>query len=215
MPLEHQLPAKPLVSKIGGILLANLFPRDTAAIAVLDSPGSCTFQQKHMRGKIFGPRGSPTVSGGFSRHDERSKNTKCQSALIFVRPHRVPREYRSPCQRTATPLMLEAQRPTHQRLKSLTARTRTRSENRMARSLRGHGSDEADGRLPADTAIQSLHAWSFPQRSFGVRLGRDPTTTRSFEWESERRNWHERGRVWVAAQRDGLFRFELHSVRCS
>src|SRR5215467_12521190 len=100
----------------------------------------------------------------------------------LVRPHRAPREYRSPCQRISTPLSHVAQRPTHRRLQSLMARIRTMSRSRMARSLQGHGSDEAYGQLPADTVGQSLRAWSFPQKSFGVRLGRDPTTTRSCEW---------------------------------
>src|SRR5215813_537046 len=76
----------------------------------------------------------------------------------------------------------EAQRPTHRRLESLMARTRTMSRNRMARSLQGHGNDAADGRLPADTAAPLLHAWNSPQKPVGVRLGRDPTTTRSCEW---------------------------------
>src|SRR5262249_48795828 len=95
---------------------------------------------------------------------------------------RAPREHRSPCQHTSTLLRHEAQRPTHRRLESLMARIRTTSRNRMARSLQGHGNDAADGRLQVDTVVPSLRAWSFPQRSFGVRLERDPTTTRSCEW---------------------------------
>src|SRR5262245_10630894 len=95
---------------------------------------------------------------------------------------RAPREHRSPCQHTSTLLRHEAQRPTHRRLESLMARTRTMSRNRMARSLQGHGNDAADGRLPADTAAPLLHAWNSPQKPFGVRLGREPTTTRACEW---------------------------------
>jgi hypothetical protein len=47
----------------------------------------------------------------------------------------------------------------------------------------GRGSDEAVGRLPEGTVIRSLRAWNSPQRSFGVRLGLNPTTKRSCEWE--------------------------------
>src|SRR5262245_37213793 len=37
------------VSIKGRILLANLFPRDTAALAALDSPGSCTSTTAYAR----------------------------------------------------------------------------------------------------------------------------------------------------------------------
>jgi hypothetical protein len=52
----------------GRILLANLFPRDTAAIAALDSPGSCTFNNGICEAQFSALGGSPTVSIGFVRH---------------------------------------------------------------------------------------------------------------------------------------------------
>jgi integrase family protein with SAM-like domain len=47
------------------ILLANLFPRDIAAIAALDAPGSCTFSNGICEAQFAALGGSPTVSGRF------------------------------------------------------------------------------------------------------------------------------------------------------
>ena len=40
----------------------NLFPRDTAAIAALDSPGSCTFNNGICEAQFSALEGLPTVS---------------------------------------------------------------------------------------------------------------------------------------------------------
>jgi hypothetical protein len=44
------------------VLLANLFPRDTAAMAALDSPGSCIFNNGIGEAQFSALGGSPTVS---------------------------------------------------------------------------------------------------------------------------------------------------------
>jgi hypothetical protein len=83
-------------------------PRYRAAVATVDSPWSWAFHDGIYEAQFSALWGSPTVthepglstayenspaifsrvSGGFSRHDESSKNTKYQSALAFVRRHR-------------------------------------------------------------------------------------------------------------------------------
>jgi hypothetical protein len=52
-----------VTTKNDGILLANLLPRDRAAIAALDSPGSCPFNNGICEAQCSALGGSPTVSG--------------------------------------------------------------------------------------------------------------------------------------------------------
>ena len=58
-----------------------------AALVQRKTHQNCYFHHKQA-GKNGGiPRQKMLrENGGFSRHDERSKNTKCQSALTFVSP---------------------------------------------------------------------------------------------------------------------------------
>src|SRR5262249_52232059 len=79
------LPTRPCVSKNGGILLANVLQSSSRTFSCVSFPSVFAFKEGIWDTPISALGGSPTVSRGFSRHDKRSKNTKCQSALTFVR----------------------------------------------------------------------------------------------------------------------------------
>jgi hypothetical protein len=56
--------------------LANLFPRDTAVIAALDSPGFCTFKNGIYEAQFLALGGSPTVSARFVDTTETYQKSK-------------------------------------------------------------------------------------------------------------------------------------------
>jgi hypothetical protein len=69
------------LSSIVRILLANLSPRDTAAIAALDSPDSCAFNNGICEAQFSALGGSPTLSLGFSTYPKCLSNKDVLSGI--------------------------------------------------------------------------------------------------------------------------------------
>lgn len=67
---------KGVVAKKGRILLANLFPRGTAVIAALDSPGFYTCKNGICKAQLLALGGAPTVSG----------RSPCRRAVTTIEP---------------------------------------------------------------------------------------------------------------------------------
>src|SRR5215468_4500094 len=75
------------ICKINGrILLANLLQGSRSTFSCASFPSVFAFQEGMWDTHISALLGSPTVSGGFLKHDEKSNTTKGQSALTCVRP---------------------------------------------------------------------------------------------------------------------------------
>ena len=67
------------------ILLANLFPPDTAAIAALDFPGSCTFNNGICEAQFSALGGSPTVSATISDTIPNGRRDAMQAGILSVK----------------------------------------------------------------------------------------------------------------------------------